>query len=132
MKLCPTRIRVFFMKKSLNWNKILKLILPSVFFIVCIALYVGAVRGWIINSIAVSIALLLLGNIFLQNTIISQIFGVIFSLGSLFMTAALFSDVFNGKATLSGGYWVGLVLVLFSAAMSILLILGYEKPKAIE
>ena len=111
--------------KSLNRNKILRLILPSVFFIVCIALYVGEVRGSTINLIAVGFALLFLGNLFFQNIIISRIMGVLFLLGSCYLTLALFSDAVNGKATL--GYLVGLFLVLFSIAMSVLLILGYEK-----
>jgi len=113
--------------KSLNWNRILRQVLPSVFFIVCIVGYLYGSTPFItiVNLIAVGVALLLLGNIFLQNRIAGQIFGVIFLLGSCFFTLALLSDVFNGKATL--GYLAGAFLVLFSLAMSILLILGYKK-----
>ena len=113
--------------KSLNRSRILRQILPSVFFIVCIALYVGEVRDFTINLIAVGFALLFLGNIFFQNIIISRIMGVIFLLGSCYLTLALLSDVANGKATL--GYVAGLFLILFSIAMSVLLIIGYEKKK---
>ena len=115
--------------KSLNRNKILRQILPSVFFIVCIALYVSEVRGLTINLIAVGFALLFLGNMFFQNIIISRIMGVVFLLGSCYLTLALFSDIVNGKATL--GYLVGLFLILVSIAMSVLLILGYDKKKQI-
>jgi len=113
--------------KSLNWTRILRQILPSVFFIAGIALYVGAVRGLTVNLIAGGFALLLLGNIFLQNNIISRIFGIFFLLGSCYMLLAIFSDFVNGKAT--RGYLVGMFIFLFSIAMSILLILGYEKKK---
>jgi hypothetical protein len=75
-----------------------------------------------------SIALLLLGNIFLQNKIISRILGMIFLLASGFMLLALFSDFINGKATT--GYFAGLFLFLFSIAMSLLLIRGYWAGKA--
>lgn len=115
--------------KSLNRERILRQILPSIFFIVCVALYVGEVRGLAINLVAVAIALILLGNIFLQNKIVSQVFGTFFLVGSLYMSLALFSDISGGKATLQGGYWVGLVLVVISIAMSVLLIWGYERKK---
>ena len=113
--------------ESLNRERILRQILPSVFFIVCTALYVGAVRGLTINLIAAGFGLLFLSNIFLQNIVLSRVLGVIFLLGSCFFMLALFSDVVNGKATL--GYLVGVFLVLFSFVMSFLLILGYEKKK---
>jgi hypothetical protein len=98
-----------------------------VFFIICIALYVGEVRGLTINLVVIGLALLLLGNIFLQNIIINRILGIIFLLVSCYLLLAIFSDFANGKATI--GYLVGLFLVLFSIAMSILLILGHEKKK---
>ena len=116
--------------ESLNQERILRQILPSVFFIVCTALYVGAVRGLTINLIAAGFGLLFLSNIFLQNIVLSRVLGVIFLLGSCFFMLALFSDVVNGKATL--GYLVGVFLVLFSFAMSFLLILGYEKKKQLS
>ena len=111
--------------KSLSRNRILRQILPSVFFIVCIALYAGEVRGLTINLIAGGFALLFLGNLFFLNIIISRIMGGVFLLGSCYLILALFSDVVNGKATFA--YLVGLFLFLFSMAMSVLLILGYEK-----
>ena len=113
--------------KSLNLKRFLRQVLPSVFFIVCIALYVGEVRGLTINLVATGLALLLLGNIFLQNIIVSRIFGTIFLLVSCYLVLAIFSDFVNGKASL--GYLVGVFLLLVSIAMSILLILGYEKKK---
>ena len=113
--------------KSLNLKRFLRQVLPSVFFIVCIALYVGEVRGLTINLVATGLVLLLLGNIFLQNIIVSRIFGTIFLLVSCYLVLAIFSDFVNGKASL--GYLVGVFLLLVSIAMSILLILGYEKKK---
>ena len=113
--------------KSLNLKRFLRQVLPSVFFIVCIALYVGEVRGLTINLVATGLALLLLGNIFLQNIIVSRIFGTMFLLVSCYLVLAIFSDFVNGKASL--GYLVGVFLLLVSIAMSILLILGYEKKK---
>ena len=111
--------------KSLNRKRFLRQILPSVFFIVCIALYVGEVRGLTINLVVAGFALVLLGNIFLQNLIIGRVLGIIFLLVSSYLLLAIFSDFANGKATM--GYLVGVFLVLFSIAMSVLLTLGYEK-----
>ena len=113
--------------KSLNRERILRQILPSVFFIVCTALCVGTGRGLAINLIAAGFVLLFLSNIFLQNIVLSRILGVIFLLGSCYFMLAMLSDVVNGKATL--GYLVGVFFVLFSSAMSFLLIWGYEKKK---
>ena len=76
--------------KSLNRNKILRQILPSVFFIVCIALYVGELRGLTVNLIAAGFALLFVGNMFYQNKIISRIMGVLFLSGSCYLALALF------------------------------------------
>ena len=111
--------------KSLNRKRFLRQILPSVFFIVCIALYVGEVRGLTINLIVAGFALVLLGNIFLQNIIICRILGIIFLFVSCYFLLALFSDFVNGKATM--GYLVGVFLVLVSISMSVLLTLGYGK-----
>jgi hypothetical protein len=113
--------------KSLNRDRILKQILPSLFFIVCVVLYIGNGRGLTFNIIFTGIGLLFLGNVFLQNIIISRILGIIFLLGSLYMTLALFDDIVDGEATLKGGYWVGLLLFGISIIMSILLIVGYRK-----
>jgi len=113
--------------KSLNRDRILKQILPSLFFIVCVVLYIGNGRGLTFNIIFTGIGLLFLGNVFLQNIIISRILGIIFLLGSLYLTLALFDDIVDGEATLKGGYWVGLLLIVISIIMSILLIVGYKK-----
>lgn len=118
--------------KSLNRDRILRQILPSLFFIVCVVLYIGKGRGLTINMIFTGIGLLFLGNVFLQNIIISRILGIIFLLGSLYMTLALFDDIFDGEATLKGGYWVGLLLIVISIIMSILLVVGYKKDQSTE
>ena len=111
---------------SLNRNRVLRQILPSVFFLVLFALGAFGSRLVLVNLIAGGIALLLLGNIFLQNNIIGRVFGIIFLLSSLYMTMALFDDIADGEATLKGGYWVGLVIIIISFIMSALLILGYN------
>jgi hypothetical protein len=118
--------------KSLNWNRILRQILPSVFFIVLFALGTFGSKFLSVNLIAGFILLLLLGNIFLQNKIASRFFGVIFLLCSFYMTLALFDDIADGEATLGSGYWVGLLLIIISIAMSVLLILAYEKKKTLS
>ena len=123
-----TRIRDFNMNpKSLNLKRIVRQILPSIFFSVIFVLYLYEGRPLAANLIAGSIALFLLGNIFLQNNIIGRVFGIIFLLGSFYMTLALFDDIADGEVTLRGGYWIGLVLIIISLIMSVLLILGYEK-----
>jgi len=48
------------------------------------------------------------------------------------MTLALFDDIADGEATLGGGYWVGLLLIIISITMSVLLILAYEKKKTLS
>jgi hypothetical protein len=118
--------------KSLNWNRFLRQILPSVFFIALFALGAFGSKILTVNLIAGSIVLVLLVNIFLQNIVIRAIFGIIFILGSLYMTLALFSDIVKGKATLAGGYWVGLVLIIICIAMSVLLIWGNEKNQQLS
>ena len=115
--------------KSLNWNRFIRQILPSIFFSVIFVLYWHDSRPLAANLIAMGIALLLLGNIFLETKTITRIFGIVFLLGSCYLTLALFSDIANGKATLASGYWVGLVLIIISIVMSVLFILGYEKNK---
>jgi len=114
---------------SLDLNRVLRQILPSVFFITCIALYLIPAKSSAIDLIAMGIALLIIGNIFWQNILISRVFGVIFLIGSCFMLLAIYSDFVNGKA--ASGYWVGVLLLLLSITMSVLFILGYEKKKAI-
>lgn len=112
--------------KSLNRKRILRQILPSIFFILCIAGYIGEVRDLAVNLTAVGFALLLLGNIFLQNKIISRIMGVVFLLGSCYLWLALMSDIAKNP---DPRYLVGVFIILFSIAMSVLLILGYGKKK---
>ena len=114
--------------KSLNKDKILRLILPSIFFFVISALYLGA-RPLAVNLIAGCFALLFLGNIFWQNIIVSRILGVIFLLGSMYLVLAWLDDVVDGEAT--KGYIFGLFLILFSISMSVLLIWGYENKKPV-
>jgi hypothetical protein len=118
--------------KSLNWNRILRQILPSVFFIAIFTLAAFQSNAFVGNFIGAIIALLLLCNLFLQNKIISRSFGVVFLLVSCYFLLALFDDIADREATLIGGYWVGLVLFLFSLAMSILLIWSYEKKKRLR
>ena len=118
--------------KSTSLNRIIKQILPSVFFIVLIA---GSGVGSKIVSVYLitgSIVLVLFVNIFLQNIIIRMILGFIFILCSLYMMLALLDDIVDGRATFSGGYWIGFVIVIFSLAMSILLVMGYEKKKQLS
>ena len=115
--------------KSLNRNRILRQILPSIFFIVCIALYVGEVRSLPINLIAGTLALLLCCNMFFQNLLLSRILGGIFLFGSCYLVLACYSDIVNEKA--APGYSLILLLLLISIAMSFLLLLGYEKKKQI-
>ena len=120
--------------KSLNKDRILRQILPSTFFIVFSALAIlhsSILIGKILGAI---IILLLLGNIFLKSFMgrfIGIMLGIIFLLCSCYFLMALFSDIVKEKATLAGGYWVGLVLVLSCMVMSVLLIWGYENKKPI-
>ena len=116
--------------KSLNKRSVLRQILPSLFFIVCIALYIGAERGLIINLVAAGLALLLIGNMILQNKIINIILGGIFLLGSFYMLFAIYSDFVNGKAVM--GYFVVALLILASILMSILLISNCENKKGVN
>ena len=111
--------------KSFNRNRIFRHILPSVFFIILFALGAFGSSLLYVNLIAGCILLLLFGNIFLQNIIISRIFGIIFLLGSLYMTFALLNDIVKGKAT--SDYMFGVLLILAGFVMSVLLILGYKK-----
>ena len=113
--------------KSLNWERILKQVLPSAFFVTCIAFYMGMERGLAFNLVFAGIGMLVLCNVFIQNKAISRVLGVVFLLASLYMCLALFDDIADGEATLAGGYWVVLLLVVLSVVMSVLLIVGYRK-----
>lgn len=113
----------------LDFKRIVRQLLPATYFIVLLVLGLFGSKVLIVNLIVGGILLLLLVNIFLQNNIIGRVFGVIFLLGSFYMTLALFDDIADGEATLRGGYWVGLVLIMISLIMYVLLIWGYEKQK---
>jgi len=116
---------------KINFKRVVRNILPSTYFIVLFALYAFGSKLLTVNLIAGSVLLLLLLNIFLQSNTISRVFGALFLLGSFYMTLALFDDIADGEATLRGGYWVGLVLIIVSSIMSLLLILGYDKKNII-
>ena len=118
--------------ESLSLNKIFRHFLPSFFFIVIFTLAAFQSGILIGNFIGAIIALLLLWNLFLQNKVISRILGIIFLLISCYFLLALFDDIAKGKATLAGGYWVGLVLFLSCFSMSILLILSYKKERQLS
>ncbi len=84
----------------------------------------------LVNIIAGSIVLLIISNLFLKNVIISRIFGIIFLLGSFYMMLALLDDIVDGEAIIE--YLLGFFMILFSIAMSVLLIIGYNKKRNIE
>jgi len=111
--------------KALNHKKLLRLILPSIFFIVIIMLYIFDQKELIVTLVASSFALILIVNIFLQKKIVSQILGIIFSLAAVFLSFAILSDIINGQATWA--YVVGIILIMISLFMSALLIMGYSK-----
>lgn len=116
--------------KTLDLKKIFRLYLPSVVFTGVFATYAIASNMTLVNIIAGSIALLIISNLFLKNVIISRILGTIFLLGSFYMMLALLDDIVDGEATIE--YLFGFFMILFSIAMSILLIIGYNKKRNIE
>lgn len=114
--------------KSVNLNRILRQILPSGFFILLFVLnFIFSSSISVVEIIAGAVVLILLANIFLQNKIVNQVLGIIFLLGSLYLTLALFDDVIDGVATI--GYLAGGFLILVSIIMSVLLILSYKKKE---
>jgi uncharacterized membrane protein len=113
----------------LNRNKILGHILPSFFFLVLFAVGSFSSRLMNVKLIAGSIALLILGNIFLQNKIISRILGYIFLLGSIYMVLGIFLD---RETTWNYWNWAGEFLALFGIIMSVLLISGYKKKEQLR
>jgi hypothetical protein len=117
---------------SLNNVILLRQILPSLFFFVCVVLYIGSERSLIVNMVFSGIGLLILVNVFLRNSVLSRVLGFVFLMGSLFMSLALFDDIIDKEAMLKEGYWVGLLLIIISIIMSILLILGYNKEQFAE
>lgn len=116
--------------KTLDLKKIFRLYLPSVVFTGVFATYAIASNMTIVNIIAGSIALLIISNLFLKNVIISRILGTIFLLGSFYVMLALLDDIVDGEATIE--YLFGFFMILFSIAMSVLLIIGYNKKSNIE
>lgn len=111
--------------RTLNLKKIFRLYLPSLVFAIVFAVYAIASNMIIVNLLAGIIVLLLIVNLYFQNILLSRIFGVIFILGSLYMVLALLDDVFDGEATI--GYLFGLLMIFCSIALSVLLIVGYNK-----
>lgn len=113
--------------RTLDLKKIFRLYLPSLVFAIVFAVYAIASNITIFNSLAGIIVLLLIVNLYFQNILLSRILGVIFLLGSLYMVLALLDDVIDGEATI--GYLFGLLVLLCSIALSVLLIVGYNKNK---
>ena len=107
--------------KSLDRKRILRQILPSVFFMV-ISILLAVM--WSTVLIPGIIFLLFIVHVILKNNIMGRILGVIFFLGAIFMMVVLIDDIIKGNATL--GYLCGIFLVLLSFVMSILLVLGYN------
>ena len=113
--------------KTLDLKKIFRLYLPSLIFAIAIATYAIASSVTIVNLLAGIIVLLLIVNLFFQNILLSRILGVVFLLVSLYMVLALLDYVIDGEATI--GYLFGLLMILCSIALSVLLIVGYNKNK---
>lgn len=111
--------------KTLDLKKVFRLYLPSVMFTGLFATYAILSNITLVNIIASCIALLIIVNLFLQNIILSRILGTIFLIGSFYMIMALLDDIRDGEATIK--YIFGFFMILFSIAMSVLLIIGYNK-----
>ncbi|MDD4491638.1 MAG: hypothetical protein PHV09_03835 [Bacteroidales bacterium] len=116
--------------KTLDLKKIFRLYLPSVVFAGVFATYAIVSNMTLVNIIAGSIALLIIVNLFIQSLLLSRILGTIFLLGSFYMILALLDDIADGEATIE--YLFGFLMILFSIAMSVLLIIGYNKKSNIE
>ena len=116
--------------KTLDLKKFFRLYLPSVVFIGILATSAIASNMTLVNILAGSIALLIIANLLLKNVILSRILGTIFLLGSFYMVSALLDDIRDGEATIE--YLFGFFMILFSIAMSVLLIIGYNKKSNIE
>jgi len=116
--------------KTLDLKKFFRLYLPSVVFIGILATSAIASNMTLVNILAGSIALLIIANLLLKNVILSRILGTIFLLGSFYMVLALLDDIRDGEATIE--YLFGFFMILFSIAMSVLLIIGYNKKSNIE
>jgi len=116
--------------KTLDFKKIFRLYLPSVVFIGILATSAIASNMTLVNIIAGSVALLIIVNLFIQNILLSRILGTIFLLGSFYMILALLDDIVDGEATIE--YLFGFFMILLSIAMSVLLIIGYNKQNKIS
>ena len=116
--------------KTLDLKKIFRLYLPSVVFAGVFATYAIVSNMTLVNIIAGSIALLIIVNLFIQSLLLSRILGTIFLLDSFYMILALLDDIADGEATIE--YLFGFLMILFSIAMSVLLIIGYNKKSNIE
>ncbi len=111
--------------KTLDLKKIFRLYLPSLAFVGVFVTYAIASNMTLVNIVAVIIALIIIANLFLKNVLISRILGTIFLLGSFYMMLALIDDIVDRRATIE--YLYGFFMILFSIAMSLLLIIGYNK-----
>lgn len=111
--------------KTLDLKKIFRLYLPSVVFAGVFATYAIVSNMTLVNIIAGNIALLIIVNLFIQSLLLSRILGTIFLLGSFYMILALLDDIADGEATIE--YLFGFFMILLSIAMSVLLIIGYNK-----
>ena len=116
--------------KAIDLKKFFRLYLPSVVFIGVLATSAIASNMTLVNILAGSIALLIIANLLLKNVILSRILGTIFLLGSFYMVLALLDDIIDGEATIE--YLFGFFMIFFSIAMSVLLIIGYNKKSNIE
>ena len=116
--------------KTLDLKKIFRLYLPSVVFAGVFATYAIVSNMTLVNIIAGSIALLIIVNLFIQSLLLSRILGTIFLLDSFYMILALLDDIADGEATIE--YLFGFFMILFSIAMSVLLIIGYNKQHNIS
>ena len=115
--------------KTFDRKFILRLLLPSAFFVVLLVLGAFGSPFWGVHLVTGTLILLILVNVFIKNIILSRVMGAVFLIGTGFMWLALLSDVINGKATL--GYLVGVLLLLLSMFMAVSLVIGYEKPEVV-
>lgn len=117
---------------SLTSGRVLKQIVPSVFFISISLFYTFIPDERLVNIVSGAFLLVLIGNIIWQNRIVSLVLGIIFLLGSCFFLMAINDNVFDSgftfidrKAALS--YFIFLLLLVTSIVMSVLMILGFRK-----
>lgn len=113
--------------KILNLNKVLKLYLPSLFFIISFIVYASGPFYLVRYIIAGVFCIPLIINLFVQNIHLSRVIGSVIVLLFCYLMLALYSDVVNGKASV--GYIWGFLLFLVCIGMAVLLIIGYDKSK---